>query len=80
MGGDGPRDLGDFEGMRKAIPEMIGVAAGEDLGFRFEPPESARMNDAVGSIITSLSRVVGGSSFAYEVNRVRVFRRGMDTT
>jgi len=46
-GGDGAGDLGDFERMRQAIAEMIGIARGENLRFGFETPKRAGMNDAV---------------------------------
>src|ERR1700722_5863940 len=44
---NGAGDLRDFERVREAVAEMIRVAAGEDLSFRFEAAESAGMNDAV---------------------------------
>jgi hypothetical protein len=44
---DGARDLGDFERMRQAIAEMIGVAAREHLRLGFQAPESSGVNDAV---------------------------------
>ena len=33
--------------MRQPVAEVIGEAAGEDLRFVFQPPEGARMDDAV---------------------------------
>ena len=45
--GNGACDLRDFEGVREAIAEMIGIARGEDLRFGFQAAESARMDDAV---------------------------------
>jgi hypothetical protein len=51
--GHGAGDLRDFERMRQAIAEMVGVARGEDLRFGFEAAKRAGMNDAV-----AVSRVV----------------------
>jgi hypothetical protein len=45
--GHGARDLRDLNGVRQPIAEMVGEADGEDLGFIFEPPERACVNDAV---------------------------------
>jgi hypothetical protein len=42
--GDGARDLRDLERMRKPIAEMIGIAAGEDLGLGLQPTKRARMD------------------------------------
>src|SRR5215831_17801539 len=39
--GNGSGDLRDFQCMGQAVAEVIGVAAGEDLGFGFQTPESA---------------------------------------
>ena len=47
LGCDGAGDLGDFEGMGKAIAEVIGKSAGEDLGLGFQAAKSPRMDDAV---------------------------------
>ena len=44
---DGARDLRDFERVRQAVAEMVGVAAREHLGLCFQAPESAGVNDAV---------------------------------
>ena len=41
------RDLRDFDGMRQAVAEVVREARGEDLRFRFQPPEGAGMDDAV---------------------------------
>jgi hypothetical protein len=46
-GGNGACDLRDFERMRQAIAEMVGVARGEDLRLGFETAERAGMNNAV---------------------------------
>ncbi len=46
-GGDGAGDLRDFEGVSEAVAKMVGEAGGEDLRFRFETAEGARMDDAV---------------------------------
>jgi hypothetical protein len=46
-GGNGAGDLRDFERMRQAIAEMIGIARGEDLSLGFETAECAGMDDAV---------------------------------
>ena len=45
--GDGARDLRDLDGVGQAVAEVVGVAAGEDLGLVFEPAEGTRVNDAV---------------------------------
>jgi hypothetical protein len=47
LGGDGAGDLRDFNGMSQAIAEMIGVAAGENLGFVLQAAKSAGMHHAV---------------------------------
>ncbi len=45
--GDGAGDLRDFERVGQTVAEVVGVAAGEDLGFGFETAEGAGMDDAV---------------------------------
>ena len=45
--GDGAGDLRDFEGVGEAVAEVVGVAAGEDLGLGFEAAEGAGVDDAV---------------------------------
>jgi len=45
--GDGAGDLRNFEGVGQSIAEMVGVARGENLRFRFQAAKGARMNDAV---------------------------------
>jgi len=40
-------DLSDFERVRQAVPEVIGIARSEDLRFRFEAAKRARVDDAV---------------------------------
>ncbi len=45
--GDGARDLRNFDGMRQAVAEMVGIAAGEDLRLSFETAKSARVDNAV---------------------------------
>ena len=47
LGGDGARDLRDFDGVGQTIAKVVGVAAREDLRFRFETAEGAGMDDAV---------------------------------
>src|ERR1035438_4348245 len=44
---DGTRDLRDLDGVRQAVAEVVGVAAGEDLSLRFQPPEGARVDDSI---------------------------------
>ena len=44
---DGAGDLRDLNGVGQAIAEVVGVAAGEDLGLGFEAAKSAGMDDAV---------------------------------
>ncbi len=45
--GDCAGHLRDFQSVREAIAEVIGVARGEYLGLGFEAAESTRMDDAV---------------------------------
>ena len=40
-------NLRHFQRMREAIAKMIGIAGGENLRFRFQAPESPRMDHAV---------------------------------
>ncbi len=47
MGGDGARDLRDFKRMRQTIPEMIGIAAGKNLGLGLKPSKGAGMDNAI---------------------------------
>ncbi len=47
LGGDGTRDLRDFDGVGQAIAKVVGVAAGENLGLRFQTSESPSVDDAV---------------------------------
>jgi hypothetical protein len=47
LSGDGTRNLCDFDGVGEAVPEVVGVAACEDLGLRFQPSEGASVDDAV---------------------------------
>jgi len=47
LGSDGAGDLGHFNRMSQAIAEVVGEAAGKNLGFGFEPAKGAGMNDAV---------------------------------
>src|SRR6202158_5520945 len=46
-GGDGAGNLCDFQRMRKAIAEMVGIARGENLRLGFKAAKSAGMDDAV---------------------------------
>src|ERR1035441_5873648 len=45
--GDGARDLRDLNGVRQPVAEVVGVAAGEDLRLRFQPPKGARVDDTI---------------------------------
>jgi hypothetical protein len=45
--GDFAGDLGDFHGVREARAEVIGGAAGEDLGLAGEAAEGTRLDDAL---------------------------------
>src|SRR5579885_208926 len=47
LGGNGPGNLRHFERVRQAIAKVVGITAGENLGFGFESPEGPRVNDAV---------------------------------
>src|SRR5215472_9003308 len=49
----GPGNLSDLKRVRKPVPKMIGEAGGENLRFRFEAPEGARVNHTV-----AITRVV----------------------
>ena len=44
---DGARNLGDFERMRQAIAEVIGVASREHLRLSFQAAESSSVNNAI---------------------------------
>ena len=44
---DGASDLRNFKGVGQSIAEMVGVARGENLCFRFQAAKGAGMNDAV---------------------------------
>ena len=44
---NGAGNLRHFDGMGQAIAEVVGEAAGEDLGLGFEAAKSAGVNDAV---------------------------------
>jgi hypothetical protein len=46
-GGNGARNLGDFERMCQPIAKMIGEAGAENLCFCFQAPKRAGMDDAV---------------------------------
>ncbi len=46
-GGDGARDLRDFQSVREAVAKMIGIARGENLRLGFESAERAGVDDAV---------------------------------
>ena len=37
----------DFQRVREAVAEVIGITGGEDLRFGLEPAKSTRVNDAV---------------------------------
>ena len=45
--GDGARNLRDFQRVREAVAEMVGIARGEDLRFCFEAAERPRMDHAI---------------------------------
>jgi hypothetical protein len=45
--GDGAGDLRDFDGVSEAVAEVVGVAAGEDLGFRFKTTERSGVDNAI---------------------------------
>ena len=46
-GGHRARNLGNLQRVGQPIAKMVGKSGAEDLRFRFEPPERARMDDAV---------------------------------
>src|SRR5262249_19659157 len=46
-GGNGARDLGDFESVGEAVAKVVGVTRREDLGLGFEAAKSSRVDDAV---------------------------------
>jgi len=47
LSSDGSGDLCDLDGMGKTIAKMVGVTAGEDLGFGFEAAKSPGVDDAI---------------------------------
>jgi hypothetical protein len=46
-GGYGAGDLRDFDRVGETVAEVVGVAAGEDLGFVFEAAKGAGMDDTI---------------------------------
>src|SRR5215471_1813234 len=60
---DGARDLRDFQGVREAVSEVIGIARSKNLGLGFEAPKCASVNDAV-----AIARVFG----AVRMTRLRI--------
>jgi hypothetical protein len=63
LGGDGARDLRNFDGMSQAVAKMVGIAASKDLGLSFETAKSARVHNTV--------------AIALEIVAVRMMRFGM---
>jgi len=61
---DGAGDLRDFDGMGEAAAEVVGGAAGEDLGFACQAAEGAGLHDAFAITLEGRAR--------------RTKRRGMD--
>src|SRR6185503_6545891 len=47
LGGNGTRNLRDFQSVRKPVAKMVGVAPGKNLRLRFQAAKRPRMNDAV---------------------------------
>jgi hypothetical protein len=47
LGGDRSRDLRDLDRVRQSIAKVVGVAARENLGLRFQTAKGAGMDDAV---------------------------------
>jgi hypothetical protein len=45
-GRNGARDLRDLDGVRQAVPEMVGQSGREHLGLGFQAAKSARVNAA----------------------------------
>src|SRR5579864_4889728 len=45
--GNGARNLRDLNGVGQPVAEMIGIAAGENLGFSLEPAKSAGVDNTV---------------------------------
>ena len=54
--GDGPADLGDFDAVGQADPEMVAVGSDEDLGLVPQPAEGDRMDDAVAVALEDVAR------------------------
>ena len=54
---EGARDLRDLDGVRQARAEVVGVAAGEDLGLVLQAAERARVDNAVA---VALERIAVG--------------------
>ena len=44
---NGARDLRDFHRVGQAVAKMVGITAGEDLGFGFQPAKRPRVDDSV---------------------------------
>jgi len=59
--GNGAGDLRNFNGVGQAVAEVVGISAGENLGLRFQPAKSARMNDAVAVALKVVTVGCGGS-------------------
>jgi hypothetical protein len=60
---DGAGNLGDFESVREAVAEMVGIARGENLRFGFQTAKRAGVNYAI---------AVAGIVVAVGVLRLRV--------
>src|ERR1017187_4734192 len=73
--GDGAGDLRDFESVGEAVAEVVGVAAGGDLGLGFETAEGAGVNYSVAVALKIIAVGVGrlgeaASAGVFDVHRV----------
>ena len=72
-GGDGAGDLGDLDGVGEAAAEVVGGAAGEDLGLAGEAAEGAGLDDALAVALEGGARGTKGRGIdAGEERIVRV--------
>src|SRR5215472_15099833 len=84
LGGNGTGDLRDLDGVGQAVAEVIGVAAGKNLGFVFEAPEGAGVDDAVAIALKGIAvrvRRLGKTASAGLLHAYRVVgEHGMSVT
>ena len=59
--GDCPADLGDFDAVGQANPEMVAVGRDEHLGLVAQAAEGDRMDDAVAVALENVARAARGA-------------------